>query len=246
MNNIPGGNPGKYKVLFQDLGLIDYKEAWDYQEQKLQELVREREELKKKGKIDAILQKQVFLFCEHPHVFTLGKSGKENNLLINSDFLKRINATFYKINRGGDITYHGPGQIVGYPIIDLDSFRIKIKEYIWMLEEAIIRLLSGFNIQAVRMEGATGVWLNSGLTSSSRKICAIGVRVSNRVTMHGFAFNVNTDLNYFNYINPCGFTDKEVTSLRRELGKEMDLEEIKSKLKYSLREIFDIDWKMVL
>jgi lipoyl(octanoyl) transferase len=238
--------PRKYQIFFQDLGLIDYKEAWEYQEKKLKELVQEREELKKNGNNIAIPQKQVFLFCEHPHVFTLGKSGNENNLLINSDFLKRIDATFYKINRGGDITYHGPGQIVGYPIIDLDSFRLKIKEYIWMLEEAVIRLLSGYNIKAIRIEGATGVWLDSELSVKARKICAIGVRVSNRVTMHGFAFNVNTDLNYFNYINPCGFTDKEVTSLSKELGTDMNLEEIKIKMKFLLADIFDIDWKMVL
>jgi lipoyl(octanoyl) transferase len=242
MNHIPR----KYQIFFQDLGLIDYKEAWDYQEKKLKELVQEREELKRKGNDNAIPQKQIFLFCEHPHVFTLGKSGNENNLLINSDFLKRINATFYKINRGGDITYHGPGQIVGYPIIDLDSIRLKIKEYIWILEEAVIRLLSGYNIKAIRIAGATGVWLDSVLSGNSRKICAIGVRVSNRVTMHGFALNVNTDLNYFSYINPCGFTDKEVTSLSRELGKDMNLEEIKIKMKFLLADLFDIDWKMVL
>jgi lipoyl(octanoyl) transferase len=242
MNQIPG----KYKIFFQDLGLIDYKEAWDYQENKLKELVQERDEIKKNGNNNVMPRKQIFLFCEHPHVFTLGKSGNENNLLINSDFLKRIDAAFYKINRGGDITYHGPGQIVGYPIIDLDSLRLKIKEYIWMLEEAVIRLLSGYNIRAVRMDGATGVWLNSGLSGKSRKICAIGVRVSNRVTMHGFAFNVNTDLNYFNYINPCGFTDREVTSLSKELGEDVNLEEIKIKMKFLLAEIFNIDWKMVL
>jgi lipoyl(octanoyl) transferase len=236
---------GKNKVCFQDLGIIDYKEAWDYQEQKLQDLVREREELKKNGKINAIPQKQVFLFCEHPHVYTLGKSGKENNLLINSDYLKRINASFYRINRGGDITYHGPGQIVGYPIIDLDFFRIKIKDYIRMLEESIIRLVAEYNINAIRLAGATGVWLEHGQERKLRKICAIGVRVSNRVTMHGFAFNVNTDLNYFNYINPCGFTDKEVTSLSREAGKEINFEEVKTELKYILGEIFDIEWKMI-
>ena len=233
----------KNTAYFQDLGLIDYKKAWDYQERKLKQLICERDELKKAGKNDDIPQKQVFLFCEHPHVYTLGKSGDAGNLLINSDFLRRINATFYKINRGGDITYHGPGQIVGYPIIDLDSFRIKIKEYVWMLEESIIRLLDGFNIPAVRMERATGVWLDSGPTVKARKICAIGVRVSNRVTMHGFAFNVNTDLNYFKYINPCGYTDKEVTSLHRELGKEIDIEEIKLKLKDKLGEIFNVEWK---
>lgn len=236
----------KYQIFFQDLGLIDYKEAWDYQEKRLKELVEEREELKKNGINDAIPQKQVFLFCEHPHVFTLGKSGKEHNLLINSDFLISINATFYKINRGGDITYHGPGQIVGYPIIDLDSLKLKIKDYIWMLEEAVIRLLSGYSIKAIRIAGATGVWVDSFHSGKSRKICAIGVRVSNRVTMHGFAFNVNTDLNYFNYINPCGFTDKEITSLSKELGTNMNFEEIKAKLKFLLADIFDIEWKMVL
>jgi len=235
-------NPRKYKILFQDLGLIDYKSAWDYQENRLRELVLEKEELKKNGNSNAVPQKQVFLFCEHPHVFTLGKSGDEHNLLINRDFLNRINASFYKINRGGDITYHGPGQIVGYPIIDLDYLGIKIKEYVWMLEEAVIRLLKEYNISGIRMERATGVWLNSSGREKMRKICAIGVRVSNRVTMHGFAFNVNTDLNYFNYINPCGFTDKEVTSVSKELGRRIDFDEIKEKLNYSLAEIFNIDW----
>jgi lipoyl(octanoyl) transferase len=242
MNSIPR----KYKISFKDLGLIDYKAAWDYQENRLKDLVLEKEKLKKNGNNSAIPQKQVFLFCEHPHVFTLGRSGDEHNLLINSDFLNGINASFYKINRGGDITYHGPGQIVGYPIIDLDSLRLKIKEYVWMLEEAVIRLLKEYNIKGIRMEGATGVWLNSGVQEKMRKICAIGVRVSNRVTMHGFAFNVNTDLNYFNYINPCGFTDREVTSVSKELGKHIDFDEIKVKLKYSLADIFSIDWKMAL
>lgn len=236
----------KYKIDFQDLGLIDYKEAWDYQENRLKELVSEREELKKNGNNNAIPQKQVFLFCEHPHVYTLGRSGDENNLLINSDFLRKINASFYKINRGGDITYHGPGQIVGYPIIDLDSLKIKIKEYVWMLEESVIRLLKEYTITGIRMDGATGVWLNSDVRGKMRKICAIGVRVSNRVTMHGFAFNVNTDLNYFRYINPCGFTDKEVTSVSKELGRHIDFDEIKGKLKFSLGDVFGIDWTLVL
>ena len=236
----------KYEISYQDLGLIDYKEAWDYQENKLKELVLEKENLKKTGNYNGIPQKQVFLFCEHPHVYTLGKSGNEHNLLINSDFLKRINASFYKINRGGDITYHGPGQIVVYPIIDLDSLKLKIKEYVWKLEEAVIRLLKEYSIMGTRMEGATGVWLNSNVPGQMRKICAIGVRVNNRVTMHGFAFNVNTDLNYFNYINPCGFTDKEVTSVSKELGRQVDFDEIKIKLKYSLADIFNIDWVTAL
>jgi lipoyl(octanoyl) transferase len=235
----------EHKIFFQDIGLIDYKEAWDFQEFKLKELVHEREELKKTGNNDAIPQKQVFLFCEHPHVYTLGKSGNEHNLLISREFLGRINASFYKINRGGDITYHGPGQIVGYPIIDLDSMKLKIKEYVWKLEESVIRLLEDYSIQGVRMEGATGVWLNPDHKGNMRKICAIGVRVNNRVTMHGFAFNVNTDLNYFNYINPCGFKDKSVTSLSKELDREIDFNECKFKLKNVLGEIFNIDWKQV-
>jgi len=236
----------KYEISCQDLGLIDYKEAWDYQENRLKELVLEKENLKKTGNYNGIPQKQVFLFCEHPHVYTLGKSGNEHNLLINSDFLKRINASFYKINRGGDITYHGPGQIVVYPIIDLDFLSLKIKEYVWKLEETVIRLLKEYSIMGTRMEGATGVWLNSNVPRQMRKICAIGVRVNNRVTMHGFAFNVNTDLNYFSYINHCGFNDKEVTSVSKELGRQVDFDEIKIKLKYSLADIFNIDWATAL
>jgi len=233
----------KYNITFQDLGLIDYKEAWDYQEKCLNELVIEKEALKKYGKGDAIPQKQVILFCEHPHVYTLGKSGDEHNLLINNDILKRINASYYKINRGGDITYHGPGQIVGYPIIDLDSLNTKIREYVWMLEESMIRLLSDYGIKGTRLKGATGVWLNEGHSGEIRKICAIGVRVSNCVTMHGFALNVNTDLNYFKYINPCGFIDKEITSLSKELGRDIDLNEAKAKLRGRIAEIFYIDLK---
>lgn len=232
----------KYKVSFRDLGLIDYKEAWDYQERCLKDLVFEKEELKKSGKLNDIPQKQVILYCEHPHVYTLGKSGDEHNLLINNDILKRINASFHKINRGGDITYHGPGQIVGYPILDLDSLKLKIRKYVWMLEESIIRLLSDYGVEGTRSEGATGVWLNEGVSGCKRKICAIGVRVSNHVTMHGFALNVNSDLSYFRYINPCGFTNGEITSLSRELRRELDLPEAKMKLRSHLAEIFNIDW----
>lgn len=232
----------KYKINFHDLGLIDYQEAWDYQEKCLQELIVEKEELKKNGNVNDIPQKQVILFCEHPHVYTLGKSGDEHNLLINNDFIKGINASFYKINRGGDVTYHGPGQVVGYPIIALDSMAIKIREYVWMLEESVIRLLADYSIKGTRLEGATGVWMNTGLSGNYRKICAIGVRVSNHVTMHGFALNINTDLNYFRYINPCGFTNKEITSLSRELGGDQDLYDVKKKLKSRIAEIFNIEW----
>jgi lipoyl(octanoyl) transferase len=232
----------KYKITFQDLGFIDYKKAWDYQEKCLRNLIVEKEELKKNGNVNDIPQKQVILFCEHPHVYTLGKSGDEHNLLINNDFFKRIHASFYRINRGGDITYHGPGQVVGYPIIDLDSMTIKIREYVWMLEESVIRLLNDYGIKGTRLEGATGVWMNTGLSENYRKICAIGVRVSNHVTMHGFALNINTDLNYFRYINPCGFSSKEITSLSRELGGDQDIDGVKKRLKYCIAEIFNIEW----
>lgn len=235
----------KYLISFQDLGLIDYKEAWDYQEKCLKDLIIEKEKLKKSIKVNDIPQKQVILFCEHPHVYTLGKSGDEHNLLINKDFLNRINASFFKINRGGDITYHGPGQIVGYPIIALDSMAIKIREYVWMIEESIIRLLADYGIKGGRLERATGVWLNTKRSGKIKKICAIGVRVSNHVTMHGFALNINTDLNYFRYINPCGFVDKEITSLSNELGKDQNLDEVKKKLKFHIAQLFNIDWNVV-
>jgi len=213
------------EVEFIDLGLKDYKETWDYQEDLLGSLVNRK--LKKEF---SKIPKGFLIFVEHPHVYTLGKSGEQNNLLIKDDFLKKINATFYKINRGGDITYHGPGQIVGYPILDLDEFNLSVREYVTKLEDAIISLLADFGIPAARLKGATGVWLDVE-KEKPRKICAIGVRVSRGVTMHGFAFNVNTDLQYFRHINPCGFIDKEVTSMSRELGYKMNFEEIKEKLK---------------
>ncbi len=208
-------------VEFEELGTIDYKKAWDYQE----ELFQRSLELKANNK----KAHNYLLFCEHPHVYTLGKSGDKRNLLLNADLLKHKKATFYKINRGGDITYHGPGQIVGYPIIDLEQFNINIKDYICKIEEAIISTLSEFKIIAERLEGATGIWLDTNNTKT-RKICAIGVRASRYITMHGFAFNVNTNLEYFTYINPCGYIDKGVTSMKKELGKEQDMEEVKKVL----------------
>jgi lipoyl(octanoyl) transferase len=224
------------KLLYQDLGIIDYQEAWDYQEKLLNEIVE--------NKLNPQKIKEEFanylLFCEHPHVYTLGKSGTVNNLLISEKFLQKIDATFYKINRGGDITYHGPGQIVGYPVIDLEIFNLGVKQYVNNLEEVIIRTLQNYGLQASRLNGATGVWLDTTDTTKCRKICAIGVRVSRWVTMHGFAFNVNTDLNYFNYINPCGFTDKGVTSLEKELGEKQDMESVKTKLKYHFQTIFGV------
>ncbi len=213
-------------VEFIDLGSMDYKETWDYQEERFNlwmEYKRKREE--------GDPPKQYLLFVEHPHVYTLGKSGDEANMLIHKDFLKKINATYYKINRGGDITYHGPGQIVGYPIIDLEHFKMGLKEYIAFLEDSIIELCGKYGIVASHSKEATGVWLDCDHPHKARKIAAIGVRSSRYVTMHGFAFNVNTDLNYFTYINPCGFQEKGVTSMQQELGQPLDMEQIKSELK---------------
>lgn len=205
-----------------DWGLVDYKEAWDRQEEIFEAKIARRLE----GVSDI---EQDFIVCEHPHVYTLGKSGKENNLLINDEFLEKIDAKYYRINRGGDITYHGYGQIVGYPILDLEGLSLSLKEYIHCLEEAIIITMREYGLETQRLDGATGVWLDAK-TNSPRKICAIGVKASRYITMHGFALNVNTDLNYFNYINPCGFVDKGVSSMEKELGREVDMDEVKPKL----------------
>ena len=221
-------------VKYIDLGTKDYKETWDYQEELLKEVTAN------KGNTDTSIISGYLIFVEHPNVYTLGKSGEVNNLLISEPFLKQINATYYKINRGGDITYHGPGQLVGYPIVDLDKLKIGVKEYVHGLEEAIILTLENFQINATRMDGATGVWLNVG-TPKARKICAIGVRVSRSVTMHGFAFNINSDLQYFNYINPCGFQDKGVTSLQKEMKGLQNFEDVKKLVKENLKNIFDFD-----
>ena len=215
---------GVNKILFRDLGLIEYGEAWKYQEDRFHKLV----DFKRNG---GERPDQYLVFCEHPHVYTLGKSGDEANLLIQSKFLEKINATYFKTNRGGDITYHGPGQIVGYPILDLEVLGLGLKQYITLVEDAIIELLSGYGIIATQMEGATGVWLDATHPVKARKICAIGVRSGRHVTMHGFALNVNTNLDYFSYINPCGFETKGVTSIEKELGERQDMEMIKSALK---------------
>ena len=220
-------------ILFEDLGLIDYQEAWDYQEERFNALVDYKRS--SEGKVKP---PQFLLFCEHPHVYTLGKSGDEHNLLIRQDFLNKINATYYKTNRGGDITYHGPGQIVGYPIVDLDAMGIGLKQYITLLEDAIIELLASYGIVATQMDGATGVWLDADHPVKARKICAIGVRSGRYVTMHGFALNVNTNLDYFTYINPCGFETKGVTSLEKELGRTMDLARVKKELRELLMQRF--------
>ena len=226
------------KVSFKDLGLIDYKQCWDFQEELFAEILAVKSSNRKENK--TISTKNHLIFCEHPHVYTLGKSGDEKNLLVNEDYLKSRGATFHKINRGGDITYHGPGQIVGYPIIDLDNFFTDIHKYLRFLEEAVIMTLKEYGLASERSPGETGVWFDVG-TSKARKICALGVKSSRWVTMHGFAFNVNSDLSYFGNIIPCGITDKSVTSLQKELGKEVDMNEVRKKLKVHLIELFEME-----
>ena len=226
-------------VVFQDLGLIDYKEAWDYQEKLFNEILDVKKNNRKKNRQDSSIS--YLLFCEHPHVYTLGKSGDENNLLVNEEYLRSRGATFYKINRGGDITYHGPGQIVGYPILDLDNFFTDIHKYLRYLEEAVILTLADYGIESTRSNGETGVWLDVG-GEKARKICALGVRSSRWVTMHGFAFNVNCDLSYFGNIIPCGIVDKSVTSMQKELGKEVDMQEVQQRLKGHLKSLFDFNF----
>ena len=236
----------KQQVQFKDLGLIDYKECWDYQEKlflKTANLKTQNRNLSVNGQLTTA---NYLLFCEHPHVYTLGKSGDEKNLLLNESQLKNKNATYYKINRGGDITYHGPGQIVGYPILDLDNFFTDIHKYLRYLEETIILTLKDYGIESGRIEGLTGVWLDAGLDLKSRptlprKICALGVRTSRWVTMHGFAFNVNSDLSYFNNIIPCGIQDKAVTSMNKELGREVNMEEVKEKVKKYFAQVFECE-----
>ncbi len=226
-------------VVFHDLGIIDYKEAWDYQEKIFKKVVEQKlnnRETKNQEQTQSHL-----IFCEHPHVFTLGKSGSENNLLINESQLKEKQATYYKINRGGDITYHGPGQLVGYPIFDLDNFFTDIHKYLRFLEEVTILTLDEYGIKGERIEGLTGVWLDAKNPAKTRKICALGVHASRWVTMHGFAFNINTDINYFNNIIPCGITDKAVTSLDIELNRKVDMAEVKEKMKKHFSELFEIE-----
>ena len=226
------------QIIVKDLGHKDYKETWDYQESLFEEIV----ELKRKNRAENtdLPTPNYFLFVEHPHVYTLGKSGHMENLLIDEAALAKKGATFYKINRGGDITYHGPGQIVGYPIIDLENFFTDIHKYLRSLEEVIIRTLADYGIKGERSEGETGVWLDVG-TPFARKICAMGVRASRWVTMHGFALNVNTDLGYFDNIIPCGIRGKAVTSLNVELSKEkVDTEEVKRYILKHFEEIFEV------
>jgi len=226
------------KVSFKDLGLIDYKQCWDFQEELFAEILAVKSSNRKENK--TVSTKNHLIFCEHPHVYTLGKSGDEKNLLVNEDYLKSRGATFHKINRGGDITYHGPGQIVGYPILDLDNFFTDIHKYLRFLEEAVILTLKEYGLESERSPGETGVWFDVG-TPKARKICALGVKSSRWVTMHGFAFNVNSDLSYFGNIIPCGITDKSVTSLQKELGMAVDMNEVRNKLKAHLVKLFEME-----
>ncbi len=230
------------EVNFKDLGAIDYQEAWDLQQRLLDELVQRKRRNNKLEPTDPAFQRQhhYLLFCEHKPVYTLGKSGSLDHLLLSEAQLSEKEIDFYKINRGGDITFHGYGQIVGYPIFDMDEFFTDIHKYVRYLEEAIIRTLADYGLEGIRKEGFTGVWFNQNDKQPFRKICAIGVHLSRWVTMHGFAFNVNTDLNYFNYIVPCGINDadKTVTSLQQELGYKLDMEEVKEKVKKHFADLF--------
>ncbi len=220
------------KTIFKELGLMPYREAWALQERLHEEV--------KAAKLQGVDTVNYLLFVEHPHVYTLGKSGDEANMLISAIQLQAKHAEFVKVNRGGDITYHGPGQLVVYPIIDMANFGLGVKDYVDRLEEVVIRTIEEYGIKGERLEGATGVWIEAH-TPRARKICAIGIRCSRFVTMHGFALNVNTDLNYFHYINPCGFRDKGVTSIAQELGREISLQEVKERVKHHFVDLFGME-----
>ncbi len=226
------------EVIIIDLGLIDYQEGWDYQTRLFNEILAVKTENRNRTEEAQQVTKNYLIFCEHPHVFTLGKSGDESNLLVKKDDLSFIQATYHSINRGGDITYHGPGQIVVYPVIDLENFFTDIHRYMRTLEEAVIQTLKGFSVHAGRLPGLTGVWLEKDDKQPSRKICALGVKMSRWVTLHGLAFNVNTNLKYFDYIVPCGIADKAVTSMEKELGNFQDMNEVKILLKENLIKLF--------
>tara|TARA_R110000796_G_scaffold252571_1_gene387970 strand:- start:12587 stop:13303 length:717 start_codon:yes stop_codon:yes gene_type:complete len=228
------------EVILKDLGIKDFKETWDYQEDLFKSIIDTKIQNRKEELTAKTLN--YFLFVEHPHVYTLGKSGDVDNLLVNEEQLDAKGAKFYKINRGGDITYHGPGQIVGYPILDLDNFFTDIHKYLRFLEEVVILTLDEYGIKAERSKGETGVWLDVG-TPFARKICAMGIRASRWVTMHGFALNVNADLGYFDLMIPCGIKDKAVTSLNVELGKQkIDIDEVKLKLANNFEKLFEVEF----
>lgn len=229
------------QIRFRDLGLIDYAAAWDLQTRLFKETIDRKIANRSLPKNEQLLTEDHLLFCEHNHVYTLGKSGKQSHLLLNEQGLRERGVQFFPIDRGGDITYHGPGQIVGYPIFDLDHHFTDIHRYLRTLEEAIIGTLEAYGIKAGRIEGLTGVWLDWADPLKARKICAFGIRASRWVTMHGFAFNVNTDLSYFQNIVPCGITDKGVTSMAAELGGVVDIEEVKKRLRLEIADLFDAE-----
>lgn len=226
------------KVEFQDWGMVDYQESWDRQEGLFSEIVASK--IANRNNETELPTANYLVFVEHPHVYTLGKSGQPENLLLDEEGLIEKKASYYKINRGGDITYHGPGQLVGYPILDLDNFFTDIHLYLRTLEEAVILTLAEYGIKAGRYPGYTGVWIDED-NEKARKICALGVRCSRWVTMHGFAFNINTDLGYFNNIVPCGIDDKDVTSMQRELGRPVNVEKVKEILKQKIAELFAME-----
>ncbi|MDA7501708.1 lipoyl(octanoyl) transferase LipB [Chitinophagales bacterium] len=229
------------QVVVQDWGLVPYAEAWDKQTEILDATVQRKRDNRELDMEDKVLTENVLVLCEHPHVYTLGKSGDAANLLINEQERAERGIDFFPINRGGDITYHGPGQIVGYPIIDLDNFFTDIHKYLRLLEQMIIDSLAHYGIEAGRLKGSTGVWLDPEDDSKARKICAMGIRCSRWVTMHGWAFNINTDMDYFKHIVPCGITDKAVTSLQQELGRPIDLEEVKQLLINNFSKLFEAE-----
>ena len=222
---------------FHDIGLIEYRKAWDFQENLFNKIL----DIKSKNRNEDknLKTENHLIFCEHPHVYTLGNSGNQDNLLVNEAYLKARGASFYKTNRGGDITYHGPGQIVGYPIFDLDTFFNDIGKYLRFLEESVILTLKEYGIQGERSSGETGVWIDVG-KPTARKICALGIKTSRWVSMHGFALNINTDLSYFDSIIPCGISNKQVTSLKQELGENVDIEKVKVCLKKNISAVFDL------
>ena len=228
-------------VAFEDLELIDYKKAWDYQTSLFKPII-DQKIYNRKNPSSTTKTKNHLLFCEHPHVYTLGTSGSKENLLVSEAILKKLNATYYKINRGGDITYHGPGQLVAYPIFDLDYFFTDIHKYLRFLEESVILTLKEYGLVGDRIDGLTGVWIDVK-SNNPRKICALGVKSSRWVTMHGIGFNVNTDLSYFDAIVPCGIKDKSVTSLQNEIGELVNFENLKKKLKINLSNVFDFDYE---
>jgi lipoyl(octanoyl) transferase len=227
-------------TYFTDLGISDYREVWERQDSLFKELIHFKQLNEDLPQCEQIITFQHLIFCEHPHVYTLGKSGDGHNLLINNLELHNKKAQFIKTNRGGDITYHGPGQLVGYPIFDLENLHLGIKDYIYGLEEAIIRTIAEYGLKGETVKGAIGVWLEATDELPARKICAIGVKVSRQISMHGFALNVNTDLDYFNHINPCGFVDKKATSMQKELGKKIDMRVVKNQVKAHLTSIFNL------